>query len=105
MGRPENPNLQSADVTESAVVAISLPPATADAIGIVEGFTRQIFAGKVSMTQEHDPELAGDRHFVVTIVDTGDIDEILAREDQWYARLRELPEEMRGAFRLVIDAR
>ncbi|MBI3466915.1 MAG: hypothetical protein HY000_28205 [Planctomycetes bacterium] len=76
-----------------------------EALQKVESMTRQIFSGEVTMEEREDPEIPNDRHFAFCVVDTGNIEDILARHNEWHARLDEVPVELRGMFCLSIDAR
>ena len=79
--------------------------AIAVAIKEVATFSREIFAGEITLTEKADNEIAGDHHIAVSVADSGELDAIVARNDQWHARLCSLPPEVRCFFRLSIDAR
>ncbi len=73
-------------------------------VGQVEAMTREVFPGEVTYTEKEDDELPDDWHFTFNIVDRGDVASILTRNNQWHARLCELPPAAHGLFRLSIDA-
>jgi hypothetical protein len=80
-------------------------PKVLESLARVEAFTRQIFTGEFTYEEREDYEIAGDRHFTFRVVDSGDLDAILARHHEWHERLREVPVSLRRLFRLSIDAR
>lgn len=95
----------------SQPVLASAPISLLDRVGVreslerVEAITRQIFAGELTVVEREDFEVAGDRHFTFRVVDTGDIDDMMVRYNEWHARLSEVPVDVRHLFRLSIDAR
>lgn len=76
-----------------------------DALEQVRRITGEIFSGEIEVVEREDAELAGDRYFTFCVIDSGDVDAILARHHKWHARLCELSPSVRGMFRLSIDAR
>ena len=70
----------------------------------VEAMTRQVFSGEVTCIEKEDEEIPDDWHFTFNVVDRGDVDAILMRNNEWHARLCQLPIAAHGLFRLSIDA-
>lgn len=70
----------------------------------IEAMTCEVFGGEVTYREREDEGTPNDRHFTFYVTDTGDVDAILRRSDQWHARLCELPTTAHGLFRLSIDA-
>jgi hypothetical protein len=71
----------------------------------VDDMTRQIFSGEITRIQKEDWEVPNDPYFSFRVTDTGNMDEILARYNEWHERLCEVPATVRGMFRLSIDVR
>jgi hypothetical protein len=70
----------------------------------VEAMTRQIFSGEVTCLEKEDDEVPDDWHFTFNVVDRGDLDAILLRNNAWHTRLCQLPAAAHSLFRLSIDA-
>ncbi len=70
----------------------------------VEAMTRQVFSGEATYTEKDDEAVPDDWHFTFNVVDRGDVDAILMRNNEWHARLCQLPAAAHGLFRLSIDA-
>ena len=70
----------------------------------VEAMTRQIFSGEVTYAEKEDSEVPDDRHFTFNVVDHGNVDTILMRNNEWHRRLCEMPAGVHSLFRLSIDA-
>ena len=68
----------------------------------VLALTRELFAGKIRVYDAEDPEIPGDRYHVFEVTAEGDVDELLAWDDQWHRRLCQLPDRIPGQYRLCI---
>ena len=58
----------------------------------------------IQILKKEDEEVPDDLHFTFNVVDHGDVDAILKRNNEWHARLCQLPPAAHGLFRLSIDA-
>jgi hypothetical protein len=56
----------------------------------VRAITQDLFPGPCEFTHEFDPEYPEDRYVVVKAEATGDIKEIVDREELWHKRVRQL---------------
>ena len=65
--------------------------------------TQAIFPGEVKCEEQEDAEVFGDRHFVLRVTDSSNLETVLAKHNQWHQKLVELPPGTRTCFRLVID--
>ena len=70
----------------------------------VKEMTCEIFPGEIECVEKEDDEFPGDWHFTFNVVDRGDVDAIVLRNNEWHARLCQLPAAAHGLFRLSIDA-
>src|SRR5688572_29573108 len=64
--------------------------------------TKSIYSGDITCEEQEDDEIAGDRHFLLRVSDSGDVDAIFARHNQWHMRLVDFPTGVRTRFRLLI---
>lgn len=54
----------------------------------VAAFTAELFPAGLTIKVRNDPEIADDLHFVFDVATSGDVDEIVARDNEWHFRLR-----------------
>lgn len=69
---------------------------------LVAQFTKELFEGAVIVRQESDPDFQSD-YFVVSVAACGDVDQLIALNDQWHRRIRDVVGEAADQFRLSID--
>jgi uncharacterized coiled-coil protein SlyX len=75
-----------------------------DAKTQVEAITAEVFPGAPHTVLEVDDcEVENDRHFTFRVMDCANMEDVLQRYHTWHARLSEIPEAVRGMFRLSID--
>lgn len=55
-----------------------------------------------SVSEHRFQKASGDRHHVFEVTAEGDVDELLAWDDQWHRRLCQLPDRIPGRYRLCI---
>lgn len=65
--------------------------------------TRELFGENVEVVLEEDPELPNDVHVVFNVKTHGDVDQVLAKEDDWHARCIRHSGKARMLFRLKVD--
>lgn len=66
--------------------------------------TEQLFPGEMRARVKNDPEIPDDLYFVFAVRAVGDIDDLVARNDQWHRRVVKIEDARHGLFRLAIDA-
>jgi hypothetical protein len=94
----------------SATLATAVVPVHQDLFGrarehvsrIVE-MTRTLFPDGLECAEQEDAEIPGDRYFLLRVKDSGSLEAVLARHNQWHQKLVELPPGIRTCFRLAID--
>lgn len=72
--------------------------------GEVAAFTAELFPGELKIRVKNDPEIADDLYFVFAVRATGDVDDIVCRNDLWHRRVMQIEAKRHGLFRLAIDA-
>lgn len=66
-------------------------------------FTAELFPGEICVRVKNDPEILTDLYFVFAIRASGDIDDLVARNDQWHRRVMRTEGSRHGLFRLAIE--
>jgi hypothetical protein len=62
--------------------------------------TAELFPGaKIELGASIDPEIEGDEFFVVSVVASGTVDELVAREGQWHRRMRAIIGPLTTSYR------
>ena len=85
--------------------------AVADWLGVtkhlekVRQFTEDVFPGPLKIMPAQDPDIPGDWHIVFCVQASGEIRDILKRQDEWHRRLLSCTKPHSNAFRISIDAR
>lgn len=72
--------------------------------GQVATFTAELFPGEICVRVKNDPEILTDLYFVFAIRASENIDDLVARNDQWHRRVMRTEGRRHGLFRLAIDA-
>lgn|SRR5487761_1134576 len=71
----------------------------------VAAFTAGMFPAGMAIKVKNDPECTDDIYFVFDVVDSGGVDEMVARDNEWHRRLRGEVGRQAELFCLSIDAR
>jgi hypothetical protein len=64
---------------------------------------RELFGSDVFVVLEEDAEIPDDLHLVFEVKTTGEVDNILRKEDEWHERSIELAPKALSFFRLLVD--
>jgi len=64
--------------------------------------TEQIFGEAPTVSQESEPELNRD-YFVVSVHESGDVEDIVQRHQQWHSQLAKLVGDLASYYRLSLD--
>ena len=87
------------------VAAVANWIGVADHVEEVRQFTEDLFPGPVKITAAQDPDIVDDWHIVFRVQASGEIRDILNRQDVWHRRLLSCTRPRSDAFRISIDAR
>ena len=71
----------------------------------VASFTAELFPGGMAIEMRVDPEIRDDLYLVFEVVGTGDVDNLVACDEQWHRHVLLAARQWPGLFRLLIDAR
>ena len=98
-------------VREFEAVAASLDapkPASEELLKLtyqVAALTAELFRGEIGVEINIDPEIKGDVCLLFQVSARGDVDEIVALDEQWHWRVLSVAPRWPGLFSLSIDAR
>ena len=89
---------------QSATIAPTFEsPEFLHALEQVKQFTQNIFGRPASCKPIEDRETVGDRYMEIRVVDHGKLDEVIARDKEWYQSLLALPPGIGSVFCLAVD--
>jgi len=86
----------------TAVVGVT-PFVSKQVLDAVLEMTKDLFGENVSVKEEADPEIPGERYVVLDVVLRGDVREIVALDQEWHRRLLGTVAENPQGFRLSIE--
>lgn len=71
----------------------------------VAAFTAELYPDGMVIKVRNDPEITDDIYFVFHVVDSGSEDDIVARDNEWHRRLRQVVDRQAELFCLSIATR
>jgi hypothetical protein len=86
-------------------IAASAPFDLAGIADKIREITQELFPGPCKLTHKFDPEYPEDGYVVVKAEATGDIKEIVDREEVWDRRVRQLWPDLWDTLRLLVVPR
>lgn len=105
-GSPDPPMSISSHnpLTEAATIASPLVVTSTGMSPCVIEVTERLFGGPVSIRVEDDPEFPS-RYFVVSTPASGEVEELVAKVNDWHRTIREVLGDGISDYRLMIEPR